>query len=231
MNRRLSVRLLLILLFHARIAKCVPFFLRLGASDEECFQIRSSERRLLQGTFELVASQHDESSISESNDRSLNVLILDYQDKALFESKSVAKDSFRVELASTEHAYWICFQNVAVDEQLPPQTVKVSYQLRPIAYQEAPVFVETSPFAEEWMQLAGGVSQGMEKLQDFYAYIKTREAQHRAVHEDTFSYIVAWSLAELLLVLAVVRMNGMTALTGSPSNHSLDTHTFYPLGP
>ncbi|GKY90555.1 hypothetical protein MPSEU_000029200 [Mayamaea pseudoterrestris] len=204
MTRRILIIATYFLVFDVRKSASTPLFLRLGASDEECFQIRTSKQRMLQGSFELVVSQQDNSNIPTSSDSSLNVLILDYQDKALYESKSIAKDTFRIDLpGSTVHAYWICFQNVAADETLPSQTVKFSFHLRPIVSEAPPVLVETNLFAEEWMQLAGDLGTGMTQLGEFYDYIKAREAQHRMVHEDTFSYVVAWSVAELVLVLIV----------------------------
>ena len=77
---------------------------------------------------------------------------------------------------------------------------------------EPAFFVETSPYASEWSMIAEESADGMKKLQDFYDYIKIREGRHRAVHEETFSYVVAWSIAELVVVLIVVSQHDRSSI-------------------
>lgn len=201
----------------------LSLLVRLPPLVEECFRIHITKPKILQGHFQLLSK-----SPEPPPDNALHVLLLDGQDdKALYEAKGRLHDNFQIELPSNNnnYGYWICLQNILPEGEGSNNnnnnnnsilSVEFSHALlpHPVASSTTTTmpatspdeFVETSPHADEWKRLAEKVNSQMSEMKDFYGYVKARETKHRQVLEDTFSYVVAWNMTQLLVVFVVVCM-------------------------
>jgi hypothetical protein len=191
------------------------------ANNEECFRIRTFDstgtRMYLQGNYQLLDKYDHQNNdpyhrSTITNSEPLVVLVLDSNDKQLYESTrqrgannnnyNAARGSFRVPITANQK-YWLCLQNVMPGDRAHPdglsRSVGLSHQV--ISYED--VLIETSTFGETWINLALSIQSNMIQLLDHQDYVKVQEANQRIMVEETFSQILAWNFAQALVVVVI----------------------------
>jgi emp24/gp25L/p24 family/GOLD len=202
--RRLAALLLFsTLLTYAQSA----YTISIPAKDEECYFIAtpagSSRGAVLYGNFDLL----DDNVSPEP----LSVVVLDYEEEhVLFRSRRRVKEGiFQVNLKPDQKVN-LCLQNGIVTAgrgRKAPTERKHDGLARTVGFQFT---VEPKNEAQEIMSQTDRIisssrdlTREISNLKNHHEFMRTREAKHREVVEQTFSQLMMWLLWEVVAVVSI----------------------------
>ena len=124
------------------------------------------------------------------------------------------RGTFRVPLSQGVHGYWLCFQNSdhEPDNTEPeeehmdhiPRTVGFEFRIENIIPSVKPVpALFTTDHSDEWQEKSDEVQLELLAMKHHRDYMRTREADHRALVEKTFASTLSWTLVEAVVVIAM----------------------------
>ncbi|KAL7578159.1 hypothetical protein ACA910_012600 [Epithemia clementina (nom. ined.)] len=200
---------------------------------DECYRFRTPQSwekdikrnpRYLWGNFE-VMDRDDESPTGP-----LGVFLAsDNMKTILYQSpKGQSSGHFDVELEANK-VYWFCISNREtvqsaneMDDFWEPSnepsnvgfTVEIvtADQFDYTDFGGAPILDadetskahrEAKERASNWQRIGSSLTQRLKDMKNHFNYLRTREQHHRAVTEETFTAILAWSLAQAAVVATV----------------------------
>ncbi|KAG7343876.1 emp24/gp25L/p24 family protein [Nitzschia inconspicua] len=203
-----AARLAVFLLFSALwTVTQSAYIVSIPAKDEECYYIvtppGSTYGATLHGNFDLL-----DDSVSPDP---LSVIVLDYeQEHVLFRSRRRAREGiFQVSLKPDQHVY-LCLQNGLVTasggRKATPER-NHDGQVRTVGFQFT---VQAKNAAQELMtqnermiQSTEDLAREIGNLKNHHEFMRTREAKHREVVEQTFSQLMRWLLLEVSTVIFI----------------------------
>jgi p24 family protein beta-1 len=162
------------------------FILQVATDDELCFVVRVPPNSLLSGNFDVLDDNLSPDPVT--------VKLLDHDYNVLYASrKGVSEDIFRV---VAEGRLNLCVQNglTHASRDKLDRSVGVSLQV-------SPLFLSNSTNS-----LLGAAQMFHNKvwdLQTHHDYMRNREAAHRQVTEQTFTYVVWWTIAEFVALVVI----------------------------
>ena len=206
----LLLLLLLLALLPLRIESAWTF--TIAPYDEECFLFRTPTTlksiKLLVGNYEVL----DDGGGGRNADPLLAYVMEAFSPEQTMLYRSVpgeVQGAFRVPV-QPGRGYWMCLQNSAHAPDNPndepehpdhkPRMVGFTYSLQDIFEKPAPLAFSDEN-KDEWLDKSSQVETELKALMNHHEYLQMREADHRFVVEQTFSYLMVWSLAEALLII------------------------------
>lgn len=190
----MSSSLLLLLLLLSLVLSChASFVVQIPEDDEQCFVIRAPPNSIVSGNWDVL---DDNLSPDPVRFKLLNGDNM----QSLYESqRGSSEDTFRVPTKEGGRFY-ACVSN-GVDHESEDELdrsigLDVRVSLLPQGAQE-------NQGAQELITAAEDITEKMMDLQTHFDYLRNREAAHRATTEDTFTYVVRWSILEFVVLLGI----------------------------
>ena len=184
----LSLRVLLLLLITQLLN--ASFVLQVGTDDEQCFVIRAPPNSLISGNFDVLEDNlsPDPVSVKILEGSNMNTLYVS--------ERGVSEDLFRVQVRDGGRLY-VCVQNGIDHESEDELDRKVGIDIRVSS------LPKEDSATQRLLNAAEQLSYKILDLQNHQDYMRNREAAHRQVTEETFTYVVRWSLLEFAVLLGV----------------------------
>jgi hypothetical protein len=162
------------------------FIVQIATDDELCFVVRVPPNSLLSGNFDVLDDNLSPDPVT--------VKLLDHNNNVLYASqKGLSEDIFRVE---AEGRLNLCIQNGITHESRDDLDRSVGVSL----------LISGNNKYNSTFKLMGAAQNLQSKLWDLqthHDYMRNREAAHRQVTEQTFTYVVRWTIGEFVALVAI----------------------------
>lgn len=180
--------------------------LSIDADEEYCFVIRTNQKRLITGNYEMLDR--------ELSAEPMLVYIMEGE-KVVWHSRSnSAFDTFHA-IMTAGHKYWLCLQNSSQGPLTSSEAHEASYE-HPDGLPRRVGFnfrISADPSAQpvlgqgmdektkDWIHISKGVREKLQTYVDHFDYAKRREADHRSLLEQIFTSILKWTVLEAFIVV------------------------------
>jgi hypothetical protein len=162
---------------------------QIAPDDEICFVVRVPPNSLLSGNFDALDDHLSPDPVT--------VKVLDHDNVVLYASqKGLSEDIFRVE---AEGRLNVCVQN------------GLTHTSQDDLHRSVGVSLQVTAKSNSTFALLGAAQNLHDKLWDLQAhhdYMRNREEAHREITEQTFTYVVRWTIVEFvaLVVIAIAQV-------------------------